>query len=52
MNINDYWFFSVSLPCLCAGSDCYQDADHGLLCVDRTSASDASACVSCRLMEI
>lgn len=51
MNINNYWNFSASYPCLCVGNY-VQSAVHGLFYVSKYDTSNVDAHFGCRLMEI
>ena len=48
----DYWDFSASYPCLCVGGYCSQGLNHGLFCVNCSSASSTGAGIGSRLMEL
>lgn len=48
----DYWDFASSNPCLCVGGGYYQYLNRGLFCVSGGRASDASASIGCRLLEL
>ena len=48
----DGWYFSASDPCLCVGGNCSRRGGRGLFCVSYGGASDSSAVIGCRLLEL
>lgn len=51
MDINNYWYFYSSTPCLYVGGGYYRSTNRGLFFVVGDGVSYSSAGIGCRLME-
>lgn len=50
--VPDYWNFNASFPCLYVGGYYSQGLNHGLFCVNSSTASNSSVNIGCRLMKL